>query len=70
LWKTAIMTTVIINNKTKMGKLILDLIREMGCGEILYDHPNKETHAAIEDARKSKLKKADSASELCKELEI
>ena len=64
------MTTVIINNKTKKGKLILDLIRELRCGEILYDHPNEETRAAIEDARKGKLKRADSASELCNELGI
>lgn len=64
------MTTVIINNKTKKGKLILDLIREIGCGEILHDHPNEETQVAIEDARKGKLKKADSALELCKELGI
>ena len=49
LFKIKVITTVIINNKTKKGKLILDLIREMGCGEILYDHPNEETHAAIED---------------------
>lgn len=68
--KTTIMTTVIINNKTKKGKLILDLIREMECGEILYDHPNEETHTAIDDARKGNLKMAESASELCKELGI
>ena len=64
------MTTVIINNKTKKGKLILDLIREMECGEILYDYPNEETIIAIDDARKGKLLKADSATELCKELGI
>lgn len=64
------MTTVIINNKTRKGKLILDLIREMGCGEILSDEPNEETKRAIEDARAGKLTKARSASELIKELGI
>lgn len=64
------MTTVIINNKTRKGKLILDLIREMGCGENLSDEPNEETKRAIEDARAGKLTKARSASELIKELGI
>ncbi|MBC8485513.1 MAG: hypothetical protein H8D45_05675 [Bacteroidetes bacterium] len=64
------MTTVIINNKTKKGKLILDLIREMGCGEIITDNPNEETRAAIKDARRGKLKRANSAAGLCKELGI
>lgn len=64
------MTTVIINNKTRKGRLILDLIREMGCGEILTDEPNEETKKAIDDARAGKLTKASSASELIKELGI
>jgi len=64
------MTTVIINNKTKRGKLLLNLIREMGCGEILSDEPNEETRKAIDDARTSKLTKAKSASELIKELGV
>lgn len=62
------MTTVIINNKTRKGKLILNLIREMGCGEILSDEPNEETRKAIDDARNGKVSKALSAAELIKEL--
>ena len=31
------MTTIIINEKTKKGRLILDLIREIGVGEIIDD---------------------------------
>ena len=29
------MTTIVINEKTKKGRIILDLIREMGVGEII-----------------------------------
>ncbi len=64
------MTTVIIDSKTKKGRLLLELIREMGVGEILHDKPNKETRDAIEDARKGNVTRADSATELCKELGI
>lgn len=64
------MRTVIIDNNTKKGKLILDLIREMECGEILPDKPNSKTQTAIEDARKGRLNKANSATELAKELGI
>jgi len=62
------MTTVIINNKTKRGKLLLNLIREMDCGEILSDEPNEETRKAINDARNGRVSKALSANELIKEL--
>ena len=36
------MTTVIINEKTKKGRIILDLIREMSCGKIITDNLNDE----------------------------
>ena len=29
------MTTIIINEETKIGRLVLDLIREIGVGEII-----------------------------------
>ena len=29
------MTTIVINEKTKKGRIIVDLIREMGVGEII-----------------------------------
>jgi hypothetical protein len=32
------MTTIIINEKTKKGRIILDLIRELGAGEILNEN--------------------------------
>ena len=48
------MTTIIINEKTKKGKIILDLIREMGLGKIIDDEvkntPNKKTSNAIREA--------------------
>jgi len=48
------MTTIVINEKTKKGKLIIDLIKEMGVGKIIDNsnkEPNKTTLNAIEDAR-------------------
>lgn len=49
------MTTIIINEKTKKGRIILDLIHEMGIGKIIEDQnkphvPNKVTLKAIKDA--------------------
>jgi hypothetical protein len=50
------MTTIIINEKTKKGRIILDLIREMGVGKIVSDKkdpenvPNDKTILAIQDA--------------------
>ncbi len=62
------MTTVIINNKTKKGKLILDLIREMNCGEIIEEEPNEETIKAIQEARNGELKKAENSDDLSDKL--
>lgn len=48
------MKTIIINEKTKKGKLIVDLIKEMNAGIILDDtdySPNQTTIDAIEEAR-------------------
>jgi hypothetical protein len=50
------MTTIVINEKTKKGRIILDLIREMGVGEIIESTegsghiPNDTTLKAIRDA--------------------
>jgi hypothetical protein len=50
------MTTIIINEKTKKGRIILELIREMGVGEIIESKkasshiPNNTTLKAIRDA--------------------
>ena len=64
------MTTVIINGKTKKGKIILDLIKEMRCGRIISFNPNEETIKAIESARKGDMKKARNSAELYKTLGI
>lgn len=54
------MTTIIINEKTKKGQIILDLIREMGVGKIIDDKieaediPNKKTIKAIQEAKEGK----------------
>jgi len=62
------MTTVIVNDKTKKGKLILDLIREINGGEIIKDEPNEETIKAIEAARKNNVTKVKDSSELINKL--
>lgn len=52
------MTTVIINEKTKKGQLVLALIREMGVGRIVDNQhdkkPNQTTIKAMEEARAGK----------------
>lgn len=54
------MTTIIINEKTKKGRIILDLVREMSCGTIIGDKiedgniPNDKTRLAILDAKEGK----------------
>ncbi len=52
------MTTVIINEKTKKGQLVLALIREMGVGRIVDDQhektPNQTTINAMEEAKTGK----------------
>lgn len=58
------MTTIIINEKTKKGRIILDLIREMGMGKIIDDKvkntPNKITSNAIREAINGKTTKCNS----------
>jgi hypothetical protein len=54
------MTTILINEKTKKGRIILDLIREMGVGEIIENKkasshiPNDTILKAIRDAEEGK----------------
>ncbi len=31
------MTTIIINERSKKGRIILDLVRELSCGKIIND---------------------------------
>lgn len=52
------MTTIIINEKTKKGRIILDLIREIGGGKIIDSNSqvesilNNTTINAIDEANK------------------
>ena len=52
------MTTIIINEKTKKGKLILALIMEIGVGRIVGEQqektPNQTTIDAMEEAKAGK----------------
>lgn len=54
------MTTIIINEKTKKGRIILDLIREMGVGKIIENNItsdailNKTTLKAIQEAKEGR----------------
>jgi hypothetical protein len=61
------MTTVIINEKSKKGRIVLDLIKELGIGKIISEKrrnkslkPNKDTLLAIKDAIEGKTIKCDS----------
>ncbi len=61
------MTTIIINEKSKKGKVILDLLKEMGVGKIISEKsqnkslkPNKDTLLAIKDAIEGNTIKCDS----------
>ena len=47
------MTTIVINERTKEGKALLELVRKMSSVEILQE-PNELTKKAIEDARHKK----------------
>ena len=52
------MTTIIINEKSKKGRIILDLVRELSCGKIIEDDsvniPNSKTIKAIQEASEVK----------------
>ncbi len=61
------MTTVIINEKSKKGRIVLDLIKELGIGKVISDKsrnksskPNKNTLLAIKDAIEGNTIKCDS----------
>lgn len=67
------MTTIIINERTKLGKLILGMIKETKCGEIVdfkKEIPNKETSRAILDAKNGKTKKYENTDALFNDLGI
>jgi len=47
------MTTIVINEHTKEGKALLELVKKLSSVEILKE-PNQITKQAIEDARNKK----------------
>ena len=55
------MTTNIINEKSKKGRIIIDLVRELSCGKIINDDcvnlPNNKTIKAVQEAREGKTTK-------------
>lgn len=51
------MTTVIINEKTKKGKIILDLIKEMGVGKIVEE--KKTQDSILNDTTLEAIKEAE-----------
>ena len=69
------MTTIIINEKTKKGRIILDLIREMGVGKIVdnlmesENIPNNTTIKAITEANEGKTIKCIDFDDYLKKVE-
>jgi hypothetical protein len=73
--KSSIMTTISlkINERSKMGKIILELIKvssEENQGVEIIHVPNAETIKAIEDVQKGKTTKVKNSQELFKNLGI
>jgi len=63
------MTTIVINEKTKIGKLIMNMIIETNCGKIIGENgPNKKTLGAINDSVAGKVHKTKSVKELMEKL--
>jgi len=75
------MTTIVIDERTRIGKLILDMIHETNCGKILEEKkrrnqicglshiPNAETIKAIEEAETGMVNEYNSTSDLFKSLD-
>lgn len=63
------MTTIVIYEKTKIGKLIMNLIIETNCGKVINEKkPNRQTLAAINDSITGKVHKVKSVNELMQKL--
>ena len=68
------MTTIIINEETKIGRLVLDLIREIGVGEIIDDRfksdniLNDITINAIREANEGNTIKCDDFDDYLKKV--
>ncbi len=61
------MTYLELDEKTIEGKKILSFLKTQNYVRVL-NTPNSETKAAIEDARKRNVKKADSTKDLFKKI--
>jgi len=63
------MTTILINEKTKKGRIILDLIKVLGVGEIVDENniargiPNKTTIRALKEIRSGETTKCENFDE-------
>jgi hypothetical protein len=69
LQKNITMTTIVINEKTKIGKLIMNMIIETNCGKVIDEKkPNRQTRAAINDSIAGKVHKVKSVTELMQKL--
>ena len=68
------MTTIIINEETKIGRLVLDLIREIGVGEIIDDRLKSDnilndiTINAIREANEGNTIKCDDFDDYLKKV--
>jgi hypothetical protein len=62
------MTTVIINEKTKKGQIILDLIKKMGAGKIIDE--TKSQNLNLNDTTLEAIKEAEEGNTIkCKSFE-
>lgn len=63
------MTTIVINEKTKIGKLIMNMIIETNCGKVIDEKKsNRQTVAAINDSIAGRVHKVKSVNELMQKL--
>ena len=62
------MTTVIINERTKEGKALIEILQKMESAKIITAEPNSTTVAAMQDVLKGKTHKADDVKDLMKDI--
>ncbi len=59
------MTTIVIDEKTKIGKLIMDMIKETNCGKIIRDKKDGKLDSLISrtesDINSGKTKKIETS---------
>ena len=63
------MVTIIIDERTKKGKSLLDFLEKFGDEDFIkIEKPNKETIRAIEDSRNGKVIKTKNLNDLLNKL--